>query len=219
MLRDALDDELTSTEIMTRELAMDKEFIKLILIACKNDNIPRAIEFAKLLHNVSSFDKAIQVAEFYHLIGLREKIEILKVDREESGDRLVVARDRRKEWAKPDPPIRQFPEAPAAPISLNPLNDFSKPRPTYRAGLTRATPRYSPTRFTSAVASTSANADLSCESPVRSSTTHDGKRKRTEALGTEESLKRRALDDSEMAPPLAKQPASKCLADLSDTMC
>jgi chromosome transmission fidelity protein 4 len=217
MLRDALDEELTTQEIMTRELAMDKEFIKLILIACKGDNIPRAIELTKLLHYVPSFDKAIQVAEFYHLVGLREKIEILKMDREENEDRLVVARDKRKAWAKPDPPMRRFPETPSAPVLSNPLGDFSKPPPIYRAGFTRATPRYSPTRFTSAAASTSANTNVSYELPA-SPTTPDGKRKRTEVetSGLSDS-KRRVLDESDMTS--AKPVASKYLVGFGYDVC
>ena len=84
---DLLEEELTTDDIVTREKAMDKEFVKLVQTACKENNIPRAIELTKLLYYTSAFHFVIQIADFYHLPGLREKMSLIKAEREEAEDR------------------------------------------------------------------------------------------------------------------------------------
>ncbi|KAI0665347.1 hypothetical protein C8Q78DRAFT_1118280 [Trametes maxima] len=81
ILRDNLGDELTSDELGTWELALDKELIQLIQNACKTDRLARALDLARLLHLTSSFDIAVKVAAFYHLLSLQEKLEVLRADR------------------------------------------------------------------------------------------------------------------------------------------
>lgn len=144
ILRDGLaDDELTTDDISRRELALDKELIQLIQLACKADKPARAIDLTRLLHHAASFDMAIKVAGFYHLIGLQEKMHLLKEDREDE-DRLVVARDRRRERVSEFTAI----PAPRAPLvessKKKAFQDFKPPPTIHRPGLERATPAVDP---------------------------------------------------------------------------
>ncbi|KAG6856291.1 hypothetical protein H0H87_005774 [Tephrocybe sp. NHM501043] len=183
---DSLDDELTTDDILQRERTMDKEFIIMIQAACKADNIPRAIELTKLLHNVVSFDSAMKIAEFYHLVGLREKIGLLKADREENEDRLVAARNKRRRWLKPDPPLREVQTTSnnfGGSSRGDLLSDVRPPPAIDRPRLARVTaPVVETTRYSSVAPSQppidtpSFKEDL--ESPA--STSGDGKRKRTD---------------------------------------
>jgi chromosome transmission fidelity protein 4 len=151
---DCLDDELTTDDIISREKAMDKEFILLIQMACKSDDIPRAIELTKLLHHNVSFDAAMKIANFYHLVGLKEKIAIIKADREETEDRLILARNKRRRWLEAEPPLRQLATPTIATSHFDPLGD-SRPPPTIeRPGMTRVTvPVIERTRYSSAAPS------------------------------------------------------------------
>lgn len=88
-LRDGLGADVTDEDTSRQELNLDKELIQLIQLACKNDKLQRALDLVGLLHNVSSFDLAGKVAEFYHLAGLRSKIQLMKegrVQKERSED-------------------------------------------------------------------------------------------------------------------------------------
>lgn len=141
ILRDGLsDDELTTTDISRRELALDKELIQLIQLACKNERLARAIDLTKLLHHTASFDMAIKVAKFYHQIGLEEKMEMLKQDREDV-DRLEVARERRRERASEFAPVPAMQTAYASsvgPERPKAFQDFRPPPAIHRPGLERA---------------------------------------------------------------------------------
>ncbi|PCH43744.1 hypothetical protein WOLCODRAFT_122518 [Wolfiporia cocos MD-104 SS10] len=145
IIRDQLDDELTTDDISRRELALDKELIQLIQNACKNDKLARALDLTKLLHHTPSFDMAIKVAGFYHLIGLQEKMEALKADREAS-DRLADARDRRRQRARDLAPVAPLRPVYAEPARPKPFQDFRPPPAKHRPGLERATPAIKPSR-------------------------------------------------------------------------
>jgi len=145
ILRDGLGDELTTDEISRRELALDKELIQLIQNACKNDRLARALDLTKLLHHTASFDMAIKVAGFYHLIGLQEKMEALKDDREES-DRLSDAREKRKQRARDTAPVPAVRAVFAEPSRPKAFQDFRPPPVKHRPGLERATPVVESTR-------------------------------------------------------------------------
>lgn len=197
---DSLDEELTTDEIVTREKALDKEMIKLIQAACKDSNVARAIEVAKLLHYTASYDMAVKVAEFYHLVGLREKLGLIKADREEAEDRLIVARNKRRRWMKPEAPPRQIAEPMASSSRFDPLGDTRPPPVIERPGMARVTkPIIEKTRYTSlAPASTYSQDPYSWDDSiaVESSPPSDSKRKRVEV---EESFP--SSDYSAMPPP------------------
>lgn len=178
MSRDALGEELTTDDIANRELAMDREFIQLIQGACRADNIPRAIELTKLLHHTVSFDAAIKIAEFYHLVGFQEKVQILKADREDNEDRLVVARDKRRQWRKPDPPARQLPNIDGSASRPKAFQDFGPPPAIPRPGLARAKPRIETTRFSSVAPPVSASHSTWDEGVEDSLISPESKRKR-----------------------------------------
>lgn len=156
---DSLSEELTTDDITTRERAIDKELILLIQAACKNDNAARAIELTKLLHTLPSFDAAIKIAGFYHLVGLQEKLEALKNEREEAEDRLEVMRQKRKRWLQ----TNNVPREVAYP-GLNgtsghggprydPLGDTRPPPAIERPGMSRVKmPVVERTRFSSVAA-------------------------------------------------------------------
>ena len=153
-LRDALGpDDLTSDEIATKELEADKILIQLIQNACKNDKLPRALDLVKMLHHTASYDMAAKVAGFYHLIGLQEKVETLKTDREEGGDDedeygvdpREVARRKREQWRRegsgavpPPRPIGESSRSAGYNGAKKAFQDFGPPPAIHRPGLTRA---------------------------------------------------------------------------------
>ncbi|KAJ7132769.1 hypothetical protein C8R43DRAFT_1089712 [Mycena crocata] len=156
ILRDGLDDQLTNEEISRGEQEMDKEILQLIKSACSDDKIPRAIELAKLIHRPIILDAAIKISVFYSLSGLTEKFRLLKKIREESEDRLMLARDKRMQWTRPDPLPRSLSSGTDSVSSRpKPFQDFGPPPAVLRPGLAPAIPVKETTRYT-----TNASADL-----------------------------------------------------------
>lgn len=142
IIRDGLGEELTTDEIGRRELALDKEIIQLLQSACKADKLARAIDLVKLLHHTASFDMAIKLAGFYHLLGLQEKIELLRDEREHGEDRLERAREKRKDRdrdfaAIAAPRVSTYAETSSRP---KPFQDFKAPPAVHRPGLERVGP-------------------------------------------------------------------------------
>ncbi|EIW62718.1 uncharacterized protein TRAVEDRAFT_112621 [Trametes versicolor FP-101664 SS1] len=140
ILRDGLgEDELTTDALAARELALDKELIQLIQHACKTDRLARALDLARLLHLTPSFDMAIKVAGFYHLLGLQEKLEALKADRA-ADDRLEGLRDRRRGIADDFAPVpaMRLPGVGGEGARPKAFQDFRPPPALHRPGLERA---------------------------------------------------------------------------------
>ncbi|KAL0956736.1 hypothetical protein HGRIS_002856 [Hohenbuehelia grisea] len=183
MAYDMLDEDLTTPELGARENAIDKEFVKLILAATKADNYARALELCKLLHLTSAFDAAIKIADFYHLPGLKEKIGILKAEREREDDRLEKMRDKRSSWVKRDKVPKRFAEESSSQWQRpKPFQDSAPPRAIFRPGLAPAPVAVESTRFTSVAPRPApvASWDDSQESIRDSSVSPDAKRKRVE---------------------------------------
>ncbi|KAF5376224.1 hypothetical protein D9615_008542 [Tricholomella constricta] len=190
---DSLEDELTTDAIVSRERAVDRELMLLIQAACKADNVPRAIELAKLLHQTETFGAAIKLADFYHLVGLAEKLRILQAEREETDDRLIAARNKRRRWLKPDPPLREVVQLSKSTANgssrVDLLGDVRPPPTIERPRLARVTaPVIETTRYSSVAPAPvllprdpTPSLDAAVDSPSPSFGPGDGKRKRTEA--------------------------------------
>lgn len=115
-----------------------------------------------MFHHTTSYDMAAKVAGFYHLIGLQEKIEMLKVDREEGGDGedeygvdpREVARRKREEWRRegsgavpPPRPIGESSRSGGYNGSKKAFQDFGPPPVIHRPGLTRAKGESAPSQL------------------------------------------------------------------------
>jgi len=155
---DLLSEELTTEDILTREQSIDRELILLIQAACKTDNTARAIELTKLLHHLPTYDAAIKIAGFYHLVGLQEKLEVLKARREEAEDRLEVLRQKRRRWLKSNnvPRDLQYSKDTSTNGRRDPLGDVQPPFAMDRPGMSRVTvPVVERTKFSSSAAPSS----------------------------------------------------------------
>ncbi|KAF8557609.1 WD40 repeat-like protein [Imleria badia] len=186
LARDSLGDELTSSELDRREVELDKLIIKLIQAACKADRAPRVLELTRRLHFTHSIAAASQLAGFYKLIGLQEKIDAIKRWREDGPSPADEARERRRRLEQED----SYMERPKL------LQNFDPPPKIERQGLTRSAGVIEHSEFTTS------------NTPVRlfnqrsqiatRSTSPDGKRKRDEvdgvvSNGSDADAKRRAV--------------------------
>ncbi|KAF7971209.1 hypothetical protein HWV62_21604 [Athelia sp. TMB] len=204
--RDALGDELTSPDIARREVEQDKKLIKLINNACKEDKSARAIELVNELHHLQTFDSALKIAAFYRLVGLREKIEALKSEREDN-DRLLGQRDRRRELAAQQAPIPKLTtrsgnmSPPPDPNRPKPLEDFRPPPTMHRPGLAPAVPVVATTKYSAA------NLPTRGVPASRSTTPPEIKRKRDEDV--EVSQKRPALETDSISSKPKNNPFAR----------
>ncbi|KAJ7262195.1 hypothetical protein B0H12DRAFT_1321837 [Mycena haematopus] len=204
ILRDGLDDHLTSAEISKTEQRMDKDLLVLIQSACQNANIPRAIELAKLVHSERALDSVIKLANFFRLEGLKEKIQILKEIRADGEDRLVLAQEKRRQWTKPDPlPRLMSATTDSNPPRPKPLQDFGPPPTVSRPGLAPAIPVKETTRYT-----TNASIDLP-PTPVASSSDSppENKRKRDEVEDISSSFEFAVPPPKQKTNPFARKVA------------
>ncbi|WWC86877.1 uncharacterized protein L201_001756 [Kwoniella dendrophila CBS 6074] len=103
--------------VREKEVALDKEYLQLVQIACKADNLQRALDVARLMHNTGTIEAAAKVAAFYHLPGLQERIVGVKTEKE-----------RRKRERKNKPRISEYAPStlPIASSSTNGNSSTSK---------------------------------------------------------------------------------------------
>jgi chromosome transmission fidelity protein 4 len=117
--KDALvDSVLTTDEIVKSELALDKGLIKLMQAAIKANQLQRAHDIVRLTHHSTALDMALKMAQFYHLLGLEEKIKEWKrvvQDRE----RLEEERNARREWRSVGRPVGMGEELVSAQFDLH----------------------------------------------------------------------------------------------------
>ncbi|KAH0827974.1 hypothetical protein J3R83DRAFT_3613 [Lanmaoa asiatica] len=169
LARDALGDELTSSELDKREIELDKSIIKLIQAACKADKAPRVLELTRRLHFTHSIAAASQLAGFYKLIGLQEKIDAIKRWREDKSSPAEEARERRRRLEQED----VYMERPKL------LQNFDPPPKIERPGLTRSTGVVERSEFTS-LSAPGRPFDIRYARTAVRSVSPDGKRKRDE---------------------------------------
>jgi chromosome transmission fidelity protein 4 len=149
-MRDALGPSLSSEELSNRELEMDKDLMKLLQLAIKERHLQRAHDIVKLLHHTSSLDAAMKMAEYYHLVGLQDKIRIWKAWREDNDD-PSEEREERRDWERGVRPL--YPPGELVGHLLGGSGtggrpqDF-RPAPVFpRRGLGNATPSYGQSVF------------------------------------------------------------------------
>ncbi|WWC59498.1 uncharacterized protein I303_102054 [Kwoniella dejecticola CBS 10117] len=80
-ITDSVDPDI-EYQIKEKEVSIDKEYLQLVQIACKADNLQRALDVARLMHNPGTIEAAAKVAAFYHLPGLQERIVAVKTEKE-----------------------------------------------------------------------------------------------------------------------------------------
>ncbi|KAJ7925280.1 WD40-repeat-containing domain protein [Mycena leptocephala] len=174
----------------------------LIQRACQTPDIPRAIELAKLIHHSRGLDAVVKVADFYRFEGMKEKIQMLKKIREEGEDRLILAREKRRQWTRPDPLPRSLSTAVESITSRpKPFQNFGPPPTVSRPGLAPAIPAKETTRYT-------ANASIDLPStPIECSpdSPPENKRKRDEVEDISTSFDFEAPPPKQKANPFARK--------------
>ncbi|KAG9316728.1 hypothetical protein JVU11DRAFT_2788 [Chiua virens] len=209
LARDALGDESTSSELDKREIELDKSILKLIQAACKSDKAPRVLELTRRLHFTHSIAAASQLAGFYKLIGLQEKIDAIKRWREAERSPAEEARERRRRLEQED----GYMERPKL------LQNFNAPPKIERPGLARSAGTVERSEFTSANVPIRLS-DARYAQTLVDSTSPDGKRKRDDtddfaSNSFDADAKRRVIDEIDASIPSPKRdnPFARKLAD------
>ena len=112
-VRDARHAGLPAGEAFAHEMTADKASLQLIQLACKADRHARALDAARRLHSTRTLDAALQIAAFFHLPSLAERMGALRAP---LADRALQADEESRRWC--DPSARGGPaySAPLPPI-------------------------------------------------------------------------------------------------------
>lgn len=154
------------------------------------------IELVKRLHFPNSIAAASQLAGFYRLIGLQEKIEAIKLWREQNATPAEEAREARQGFAYDDAPLAR----------PKPFQNFNPPPKVDRPGLTRSAGIVEQTEFTASSVAIRAGRSLAPQASASRSTSPEGKRKRDDndddlSCNTfDVEVKRRAVGESNAVP-------------------
>jgi len=103
-----------------REIALDKELLQLVQGACKADNLQRALDLSRLMHNPASIEAAAKIAGFYHLPGLQERMARTSIDKKKRKSIAPPRRERERERER-----ESYTPAPAAGKGGN-FSDFTR---------------------------------------------------------------------------------------------
>jgi chromosome transmission fidelity protein 4 len=157
------------------------------------------IELVKRLHFPNSIVAASQLAGFYRLVGLQEKIEAIKLWRNENATPAEEAREGRRAIAYEDAPLSR----------PKPFQNFNPPPKVERPGLTRSAGIVEQTEFTASSAAIRASRLQALQTSTRSASP-EGKRKRVEndddlaSNVFESETKRRAVGEFDAVVPSPK---------------
>lgn len=64
-----------AVDLVTLDMEADKALLQLVQIACKSDKYARALDATRGLHSEATLDAAIQIASFFHLPNLGERMQ------------------------------------------------------------------------------------------------------------------------------------------------
>ncbi|EPQ25952.1 uncharacterized protein PFL1_06407 [Pseudozyma flocculosa PF-1] len=102
------------------EMGSDKALLQLIQLACKADRHSRALDAARRLHSTRTLDAALQIAAFFHLPSLADRLVELRPELEERASRVD---DEARRWC--DPSMR------GGPAYSSPLASIGGGRPRF----------------------------------------------------------------------------------------
>ena len=69
---------IPETDPAALDMEADKALLQLIQLACKSEKYARALDAARNLHSEATLDAAIQIASFFHLPNLGERMESVR---------------------------------------------------------------------------------------------------------------------------------------------
>ena len=75
------EDDIIENEMKSNEINIDKQILQLMQTACKAQKYQRALDAVKMLHQFQSIDVALQIASYFEVASLQDRIYLLKEDK------------------------------------------------------------------------------------------------------------------------------------------